>query len=164
MKKWFILIIGLILIAGGSVFLSFILYFNGVDSDIKARGTSLALNRTPIRQVDQVDVYYGKEECIVVQGKDDKGNPRIAWFVGNTSEWEDATRIITEKSVIDKLKGSNEYAKMQMIHIVPGKERDPQGNRKFWEVLFRDENNKYHYCYVDMYTGKMVTYNLEKAA
>ncbi|HBI04902.1 MAG TPA: hypothetical protein DDY49_12840 [Paenibacillaceae bacterium] len=158
MKKWILISLGIVLLIGVTVFLSFIFHLNGVVDDIQAQGESLARS-TPIKQVDEVDVYYGKEQCIVVQGKDAKGNPLMAWFINGKSEVDDAKKLVTRKSVVDTLKKSN--SKIKILHVTPGKE----GAKKFWEVVFLDKNEKYNYYYIDMYTGKLIsTFLLEKAA
>ena len=158
MKKWIFTIVGFILVVGLGVVLSFIFHLNGVGEDVRTQGEELARSRTPITQVESVDIYYGKEQCIVVQGKDNKGNPLMAWFVANTSEVDDAKKLVSQKSVVDTLKSNNPG--MNILHVTPGKE----GTQKFWEVVFLDANGKYNYYYVDMYTGKLFrTYGLEKA-
>lgn len=158
MKKWIFIIVGLILVLGLGVVFSFIFHLNGVGQDVRTQGEQLAHSRTPITQVESVDVYYGKEECIVVQGKDNNGQSLMAWFVANTSEVDHVEKLVTQKSVVDTLKSSNPG--MKILHITPGKE----GTQKFWEVVFLDADGKYNYYYVDMYTGKLFrTYGLEKA-
>jgi uncharacterized protein YpmB len=158
LKKWIFIIIGIVLIIGVTVFFSFLSHLNGVTEDIQAKGESLARS-TPIKKVDEVDLYYGKEECIVVQGKDAKGNPLMAWFINGKAEVDDARKLVTKKSVIDTLKKTN--SSIKILHVTPGKE----GDKKFWEVVFLDKNEKYNYYYIDMYTGKLIsTFYLEKAA
>lgn len=158
MKKWILVSIGFVLLIGVTIFISFVVHLNGVVGDIQAQGESLAKN-TPITKVDEVDVYYGKEQCIVVQGKDAKGNFLMAWFINGKSEVDDAKKLVTKKNVVDTLKKSN--SNIEILHVTPGKE----GTQKFWEVVFLDKNEKYNYYYIDMYTGKLIsTYLLEKAA
>lgn len=158
MKKWMLFIVSFFIVVGVSVFISIFLHLNGVTKDMQAKGEALA-QKTPITKVEEVDVYYGKDECIVVQGKDAKGNALMAWFVKDKVEVDNMNRLVTKKSVIEALKKSK--SNIKILHVTPGKE----GDKKFWEVVFLDQNEKYNYYYIDMYTGKLIsTYLLEKAA
>ncbi len=106
--------------------------------------------RTSIAQIDEIDEYRGAKTYAVVIGKNLVGTSVVAWMTPDTVDFEIMDGVVTRASVQTALEKG--YKNPKIIHIVPG----IQDKQKFWEAVFIDQDQRYHYVYYDFKTGKVL--------
>jgi len=116
-----------------------------------------ALTRTSITQIDEISEYRGKQSYTVVIGKNKVGTPVIAWMTADELVFDLLEGTVPKKNVEETVLRNHPGADIQ--HIVPGID----GEQRFWEVLYIDEEQQYNYVYYDFYTGAFLrAYRLNK--
>ncbi|UFJ42738.1 DUF5590 domain-containing protein [Brevibacillus humidisoli] len=116
-----------------------------------------AFERTTITQIDEISEYRGKSSYAVVIGKNKVGTPVIAWMTKDDVVFDVLHGTVPKKNVQEAVMKSHPNAVIK--HIVPGID----GEKRFWEVLYIDEEKRYNYVYYDFHTGELLrAYRLNK--
>ncbi len=149
MKKWIILISGIVIIMAGiliSVYLRAIEPINNAEK----KAVAMAEKKVHIRKVDKFHVYHGNETVDVIEGKDKKGNKIIVWIPEKSKQVivKKASSGLTEQEAIGKLEQSVHPKKIISVRL--GMEK----NIPFWEIYYTSDNNLINYYYIHFQTGE----------
>ncbi|MBO8162958.1 MAG: DUF5590 domain-containing protein [Brevibacillus sp.] len=109
-----------------------------------------ALERTAITEIEEITEYRGRQSYTVVIGKNRVGTPVIAWMTPDQVVYDVLEGSVSKESVREAVLKNQPDAEIR--HIVPGID----GDKRFWEVLFIDGEQRYNYVYYDFYSGELL--------
>jgi uncharacterized protein YpmB len=148
-KKWF-LIIGFVVIIiitiGTTIYLNAIQPFKSAEE----KAIELAMAETPLKVVDDFNIYNGEETYYVLQGKNGDGTNLIVWVPEEKGKLmvKKASDGITKKDAIDTV--SAEIASDTIITVKLGMEK----GIPLWEVHSRTKGNLLNYYSIEFETGE----------
>lgn len=148
MKKWLILIIGLIVI----ILLSSLIVYKQIMNN-KTEGYSEAVNRaleeSSLVSVNETSTYTRNDSYVVIDGLD-KDENQIYVFVpeedGDISEVK-ASDGITEDEAIKKVKKDQKISKIMSTQV------GIENGKPLWEITYLDDAQRLVYYYLDFQTG-----------
>ncbi|WP_088069153.1 cell wall elongation regulator TseB-like domain-containing protein [Gottfriedia luciferensis] len=149
MKKWLV-ILGLSII----FLLLFLIatYQSSVSklTDDKKSAEELVLNDGYLKSVDHSDYYHGKEQAIVLSGKDESNNEMIAWVQDGNVITRKKSEGLTEKDIIDKVTKERNPKKIHKVKL------GIENKIPLWEVVYIDQNGRYNFYYAAFENGELL--------
>lgn len=148
MKKWLILVIGLVLI----IFLSTLIVYKQIINN-KTEGYSEAIDRaleeSSLVEVTDTSTYTRNDSYVVIDGLDKEDN-QIYVFVpaedGDVSEVK-AAEGITEEEAIKILEKNQKVSKLLSTQL------GTENGKPLWEITYLDDSERLVYYYLDFKTG-----------
>ncbi|MFF2875662.1 DUF5590 domain-containing protein [Gottfriedia sp. NPDC057991] len=149
MKKWLV-ILGLSII-----FLSLFLiatYQSSISklNDDKKHAEELVLNQGYLKSVEASDYFHGKEQAIVVSGKDDANNEMIAWVQDGEVITRKKSEGLTQKQIIDKVVSERNPKKIHKVKL------GIENKIPLWEVVYIDQDGRYNFYYAAFENGELL--------
>lgn len=148
MKKWLILLVGVILV----VILFSLTVYKQIENN-KTKGYNEALSKaeeaTSLVEVNEISTYTRNETYVVIDGQDED-DEQIYVFVseedGEISEI-DAEDGITEDEAVDIVKSEQKVSKILSTQL------GIENGKPLWEITYLDELDHLVYYYLDFKTG-----------
>lgn len=126
-------------------------------NDFMEKAEQWARQRTSLKEITEIQEFRGKESYAVLMGKNVAGTPIIIWINEESVQMELLNEVYPREKIIQSVQSRYPGAVMQ--HAVAGLD----GDQRFWEIVFMDEQSRYHYQYYDLYTGQILrSYRLQK--
>jgi len=149
MKKWFISISLFVIVI---IVMSTIIYLKAVDpyKTAEEKAINMAMEETTLSEVDDFNVYNGKESYYVIQGKNKNGTKLIVWVPEKKGKVivKKASDGISRQAAIDTIAG--EVGSDTIISVKLGMEN----GIPLWEIHSRTNGNLLNYYSVEFETGE----------
>ncbi|MBM7703326.1 DUF5590 domain-containing protein [Metabacillus iocasae] len=154
MKKWSILIIIFIIVIVSWQFAStYHQSVKGKQSD-EEKAMVLADKKYQLKDVTNVQTYFGKDTFYIVKGTNNKGEKVIVWVPKDRKKHDMIMK--KEASGITQAQArslvENERNPQEIKSVRLGMER----KLPLWEITYIDEENRFTYYYVDFESGKFL--------
>lgn len=149
MKKWLV-ILGLCIIFLSLFFIS--TYQSSLSdlNDDKKQAEELAISQGYLKTVSSADYYHGKEQAIVLTGKDDSNEEMIAWIQDGKIIARKKSEGLTRSEIIAKVK--SERAPKEIHKVKLGIEN----KIPLWEVVYIDEQGRFNFYYAAFENGDLL--------
>lgn len=149
MKKW-ILIIILVIVAG----ISYGAYvYNNAMSNKRLgedKATAIAKKEASLTQITATDYYHGKSSYTIIEGTNASGEQWIVWVPNDqgkvlSKQMKDGISSEQAAGIVTKDKQPKQIMKVKL---------GAENETPLWEITYIDQENRYHYYYVNFTDGK----------
>lgn len=149
MKKWLIILgLGIIFI------LLFIIstYQSSISPLTKEKklAEELAISEGYLKNVATSDYYHGKEDAIVLIGKDDINEEMIAWVQDEDIIVRKKSEGLTKTEVIDKVISERNPKEIHKVKL------GIENKIPLWEVVYIDNQGRFNYYYAAFENGELL--------
>ncbi len=128
-----------------------ILYYNASKpyKVIEKEAVAFVLNESHLQRTDDVEVYNGNEQYVVVYGVDDKETQRAILLTPEMKfvQSVDLTKGTSKAEAVKKVYDTGEMNKL--IHAKLGLEND----QLIWEITYKGKDQRLNYVYVQVKDG-----------
>ncbi|WP_110112363.1 DUF5590 domain-containing protein [Bacillus sp. CGMCC 1.16541] len=154
MKKWSILIGILVIVVISWQFAS--IYHQSVKGKQgdEEKAVALAQKEYELKDVTNVQTYFGKDTFYIVKATNDKGEKIIVWIPKDVKKNDmimkkEASGITQSqaRSLVEKERNPKEIKSVRL-----GMERQ----LPLWEITYIDEEDRFTYYYIDFESGKFL--------
>ncbi|MFB7140871.1 MULTISPECIES: DUF5590 domain-containing protein [unclassified Bacillus (in: firmicutes)] len=149
MKKWLV-ILGLSIILLSLFLVSTYQSATSKVNDDKKNAEELVVKQGYLKTVQHSDYYHGKEQAIVVSGKDNANNEMIAWIQDGNVITRKKSEGLTQKQIIDKVVNERSPKKIHKVKL------GIENKIPLWEVVYIDQNGRYNFYYAAFENGELL--------
>lgn len=148
MKKWLILVVGVILVV---VLFSLTVYKQVQNNKTEGFSEAIekALEATSLVEVNETSTYSRNESFVVIDGLDEDGNEIYVFVPDEDGEMIeiDAEDGITAEDAIQIVENDQKVSKILSTQI------GIEDEKPLWEITYLDDKERLVYYYLDFKTG-----------
>lgn len=148
MKKWLILVVGVILVV---VLFSLTVYKQVQNNKTEGFSEAIekALEATSLVEVNETSTYSRNESYVVIDGLDEDGNEIYVFVPDEDGEMIeiDAEDGITAEDAIQIVENDQKVSKILSTQI------GIEDEKPLWEITYLDDKERLVYYYLDFKTG-----------
>ncbi|MEH6939476.1 DUF5590 domain-containing protein [Bacillus sp. JJ664] len=149
MKKWLI-ILGLGIVFLALFFISTYQSSLSPLNDDKKKAVELAVKQGYIKTVASSDYYHGKEQAIVLTGKDDTNNEIIAWVQDGNIIARKKSEGLTKQEIIEKVTNERDPKEIHKVKL------GIENKIPLWEVVYIDKQGRFNFYYAAFENGELL--------